>query len=470
MSNRRADPLDEYRRKRDPGRTPEPVPPGPTKDPAREASRGDPEPSPPTGNNDTFVIQQHHARRLHWDLRLERDGVLVSWAVPRGVPHDPGRNHLAVHTEDHPLEYADFHGEIPAGEYGGGRMTIHDRGTYTTEKWRDDEVIVVLHGSRTRGRYVLFQTSGKDWMIHRMDPPEPGWSPMPAEMAPMRPVESDALPADDESFGYELAWDGVRAIGFVSGGRLRLVGHGDITAGYPELRPLAEALAPTECVLDGVIVAFDRDGRVSRSALRPRTGVTGSTAARRLASRTPVQYLVVDVLWLDGQSTVDMPYRRRRELLDRLAVAGQNWQTPPYFEGGGTDALATAQAQRLPGVIAKRLGSPYRPGERSADWLAVPQPAECAEVVVVGWKPGRRSDVTLLLAVRDGTRLRYAGQVSAPGELASRLRALARQSPPVDGVPAADVHWVSPKLIGTVTHDGYTRGGRLRRPHWQSAT
>src|SRR3954471_19523002 len=136
-----ADRLDEYRRKRDAARTPEPVPDGPL----------------PTGDNDTFVIQQHHATSLHWDLRLERDGVLVSWAVPRGVPRDPKRNHLAVHTEDHPLEYADFHGEIPAGEYGGGRMTIYDRGRYETEKWRDDEVMVVLHGTRVRGRYVLFQ-------------------------------------------------------------------------------------------------------------------------------------------------------------------------------------------------------------------------------------------------------------------------------------------------------------------------
>ena len=153
-----ADRLTEYRRRRDARRTPEPVP-------AK---------APEPGQGDVFVIQQHHARRLHWDLRLERDGVLVSWAVPRGLPRDPARNHLAVHTEDHPMEYADFHGEIPAGEYGAGRMTIYDKGTYTTEKWRDNEVIVVLHGQQASGRYVLFQTRGKDWMIHRMDGPPPG--------------------------------------------------------------------------------------------------------------------------------------------------------------------------------------------------------------------------------------------------------------------------------------------------------
>ena len=127
-----ADRLTEYRRKRDATKTPEPVPAG----------------APEPGRGDSFVIQQHHARSLHWDLRLERDGVLVSWAVPRGLPRDPARNHLAVHTEDHPIEYLDFSGEIPAGEYGGGRMTIYDRGTYVTEKWRDREVIVVLSGDR----------------------------------------------------------------------------------------------------------------------------------------------------------------------------------------------------------------------------------------------------------------------------------------------------------------------------------
>ncbi len=187
-----ADRLTEYRRKRDARRTPEPVP----------------QRRPAPGQGDLFVIQQHHARRLHWDLRLERDGVLVSWAVPRGLPRDPARNHLAVHTEDHPMEYADFHGEIPAGEYGAGRMTIYDRGTYTTEKWRDDEVIVVLDGERVSGRYVLFQTRGKDWMIHRMDPPPPGWSPMPEVVAPMEPTGAAKLPPDDDAWGYELWWPG----------------------------------------------------------------------------------------------------------------------------------------------------------------------------------------------------------------------------------------------------------------------
>jgi len=351
------DRLDEYRRKRDAQRTPEPVPAA----------------SPPTRQNDTFVIQQHHARRLHWDLRLERNGVLVSWAVPRGIPRDPSTNHLAVHTEDHPMEYADFHGDIPAGEYGAGRMTIFDSGTYVTEKWRDDEVIVVLRGRRVTGRYVLFHTRGKDWMIHRMDPPEPGWTPMPEIVRPMTATRSARPPADDAEWGYEMSWGGVRAVAYLSGGQLRLLTDDDrdIAATYPELRPLAESLAPTECVLDGEIVAFDDSGRVSSAALQSRLEAGEGAAARRLASRTPVQYLCVDLLWLDGKSTLDLPYADRRDLLARLDIAGAHWQTPPHFVGGGEFALDASREQGLAGVVAKRLDSPYRPGQRSRAWLVV---------------------------------------------------------------------------------------------------
>jgi bifunctional non-homologous end joining protein LigD len=353
-----ADRLDEYRRRRDPRRTPEPVPTG----------------RPHPGHGDRFVIQQHHARRLHWDLRLERDGVLASWAVPRGLPRDQGRNGLAVHTEDHPLEYLDFSGEIPTGEYGGGRMTIHDRGTYDTEKWRDDEVMVVLHGERHSGRYVLFRTGGRDWMIRRMDPPEPGWESMPGQVAPMLPARAATLPPDDADWAYEMAWGGRRALAYVSGGRLRLLSaDGDeVTSSYPELRAMAEDLAPTECVLDGEIVTFDPAGRIDAALLERRSGVTGSAAARRVAARTPVHYLLYDLLWLEGRSTVELlRYTERRELLDGLAPAGANWQTPPFFAGGGGFALEASRTQGLTGVVAKRLDSPYLPGRRSRLWLTV---------------------------------------------------------------------------------------------------
>ena len=352
------DQLAEYRRKRDARRTPEPVP------------RGRPR---PTGRN-RFVIQQHHARSLHWDVRLERDGVLVSFAVPRGLPRDRARNYLAKHTEDHPLEYLDFHGEIPEGEYGGGRMTIHDRGTYEADKWRDDEIGVTFHGDRTSGRYVFFQTGGRDWMVRRMDPPEPGWETMPETVEPMLATRAAGLPPDDEDWGYELSWAGRRTIAYVSGGRVRLTdAEGeDVTSWYPELRPLGEALAPLEAVLDGEIVAFDGT-TVSPDLLARRKAPKDSAAARRAAERTPVQFLAYDLLWLEGHSTVELVrYAERREILDGLDVTGPNWQTPPFFAGGGAFALEAAQAQGRDGIVAMRLDSPYLLGRRSRLWLSIP--------------------------------------------------------------------------------------------------
>src|ERR1700760_3849317 len=156
--------LSEYERKRDFRKTAEPAP--------RKGSRRKGAPR--------FVVQQHDATRLHWDLRLEHDGVAVSWAVPNGIPSDPSENRKAVHTEDHPLEYMTFEGEIPKGEYGAGTMKVWDHGTYEPEKWRDDEITLRFDGERLRGRYVLFRAGGpKDWMIHRMDPPEEERDPFP---------------------------------------------------------------------------------------------------------------------------------------------------------------------------------------------------------------------------------------------------------------------------------------------------
>jgi bifunctional non-homologous end joining protein LigD len=348
------DRLDEYRRKRDARRTPEPIPRA--------------RPAPTSGGR--FVIQQHHARSLHWDVRLERDGVLVSFAVPRGLPRDQGRNHLAKHTEDHPLEYLEFAGEIPAGEYGGGRMTIHDRGTYVADKWRDDEVGVTFTGERTSGRYVFFQTDGRDWMVRRMDPPAPGWQAMPEAVEPMLATRAAGLPPDDQDWGYEMTWGGLRAQAYVSGGRVRLLAGAEVTKSYPELRTLGESLAPAEVVLDGEIVAFA--GAVpDPAALHRRAGLVDAPA-RRAAERRPVQFLAYDLLWLEGHSTVELVrYAERRELLEGLDVAGPNWQTPPYFAGGGEFALDAARAQGLPGVTAKRLDSPYLPGRRSRLWLSI---------------------------------------------------------------------------------------------------
>ena len=181
------------------------------------------------------MIQEHHARSLHWDLRLDRDGVLVSWALPKGIPESPEQNHLAVHTEDHPLEYASFEGEIPQGEYGGGQMTIWDEGHYDVEKWTDTEVKFVLHGTRVSGGFVLFQTKDRNWMIHRHGP-SARTDPMPTSLMPML-ATAGALPEDSSPWAFEIKWDGVRAILFVEGGECRAQSRNDldVSSAFPEL-------------------------------------------------------------------------------------------------------------------------------------------------------------------------------------------------------------------------------------------
>ena len=231
-----------------------------------------------------FVIQEHHARRLHWDLRIEHEGVLASWALPKGIPLDPKQNRLAVRTEDHPLEYIDFEGEIPAGQYGAGRMAIWDRGPCELEKFEDAKVIAVLGGERVAGRYALFRTKGENWMIHRMDAPVPGRQPMPERVEPMRATLAKRMPRDDDAHGYEIKWDGVRAIAYCRGGAVELQSRNmrDISAQYPEVRRMGRALGSREAVIDGELVAFDDEGRPSFQRLQGRMHVKSESTIRRL--------------------------------------------------------------------------------------------------------------------------------------------------------------------------------------------
>jgi bifunctional non-homologous end joining protein LigD len=350
--------LREYERKRDFAATPEPGP----RARRRKSKRGP-----------RFVVQEHSARRLHWDLRLEHDGVAVSWAIPNGIPLDPEHNRKAVHTEDHPLEYLEWEGEIPAGEYGAGTMRIWDRGTYECEKWREDEVILTFAGERLRGRYALFRAgrAEKDWMIHRMDPPERERDPMPESLAPML-ARAGELPRTSRGWAAELRWDGVRALAFCEPGRLRLQDAEleDVTGRYPEVRRLMRQLGSQSAILDGEIVVFDGD-RPSRDRLARRREAGTEGALRRLARTQPATYVIFDLLYLDGRNLTAEPYRRRRELLEALGLDGDCWQTPAYASRQAGQLLAAATERGLPGLMMKKLSSPYLPGERSDDWVAV---------------------------------------------------------------------------------------------------
>ena len=353
------DRLADYRGKRDASRTPEPVPPagavGPPAVPAADAADR-PDQEAVAG---IFVVQEHHARRLHWDFRLERDGVLVSWALPRGVPDDPGVNHLAVHTEDHPLEYATFHGQIPRGEYGAGAVSIWDHGTYELVKWDDREVKVVLQGERLSGGYALFCTdrsNNKDWIIHRER------LALPATLSPMLATTGSFPHREADAWAVEMKWDGVRALAFIeAAGSILLSRTGkDITATYPELGGLGNAIGRRQALLDGEIVAFNDAGQPDFEALQPRIHVTSAAQARQLAGMTPVTYLAFDLLQLDGRPLASLPYQDRRDLLDPAHPERILVLVPAHVPRHDFDAvLAASAANGLEGVVAKRLDSRY---------------------------------------------------------------------------------------------------------------
>lgn len=353
------DRLAEYRRRRDFARTPEP-------------SGDRREPDPP-GDRRRFSIQQHDATRLHWDLRLEHEGVLWSWAMPRGVPWSPDENRLAVRTEDHPMQYLDWQGSIPAGEYGGGHMVVWDHGTYDLVEHADGKVKIVLDGGRVQGRFALFRTRGRDWMIHRMDPPQdPDRRFVPDGLRPMGAVAAEQPPEGD-GWAHELRWRGARALLTNEGGRVTIVGAdgSDLGPPFPEVRRIGRQLAAVETVLDGVIVAVDGAGRPRSEpgALDRRLGLSSDAGARRVAASDPAAFLAVDLLWLEGHPTWDLAWAERRTLLEELALDGPAWRTPSVHRGDGALVLVAARDQGLPGVVSKWIDSPYRCGATTDAWV-----------------------------------------------------------------------------------------------------
>jgi bifunctional non-homologous end joining protein LigD len=458
--------LGEYERKRDFGVTEEPAPKK-----GRRRKKGPPR----------FVVQEHSARRLHWDLRLEHEGVAASWAIPNGIPTDPEENRKAVHTEDHPLEYLEFEGEIPAGEYGAGTMRVWDRGTYEVEKWEPGKIIVSFAGERLAGRYALFRAgkSEKDWMIHRIDPPAAQRDPFPESLVPML-AKLARLPARDEDWAVEVKWDGVRAIAYCQPGRLELQSRNlnDVTSQYPEVRRLARQLGSRDAVLDGELVAFDEDGRPSFGRLQQRIHQTSESVVRRRMRSHPVTYVIFDLLYLEGHDLTGEPYSRRRELLEALELDGDSWQTPGYSVGHARELLAASAGQKLEGIVLKRLDSRYAPGQRTGAWLKVKNLGR-QEFVIGGWQAGegRRRDGlgSILLGHFDQEgELRYAGKVGTGfsdrdlEELLERLRPLARKSNPFAGRRGPrTAHFVEPQLVAEIefrelTADGLVRHGSFK--------
>ena len=504
------DRLTTYRSMRDPAKTPEPVPAG-----------------APGGDRDSFrfVIQEHYARRLHYDVRLEHDGVLASWAVPKAPPTDPQINHLAVRTEDHPMEYLTFHGTIPKGQYGAGSMRIWDAGTYRLHKWKEGkEVIVTLFGQPDGGlggvrKFALIHTGTSDsqpeknWLMHLMetDPedlrrPEPGsLRPEPLDKLRTAPIEGrtsdqqidfpeqvdpmlatlvDAAHFGDESgWAFEMKWDGVRTIAYLAGGRVKLLsrkGRDDTGAYFEVAREIAKINVQT-AILDGEVVVTDSAGRPNFGLLQHRINLTKPADIERAAKAYPAQLMLFDILELNGQSLIKKSYEERREILEDVVrpEPGSLIQIPPIFEGDLQAALETGRLLQLEGVVAKRRNSIYQPGRRTHTWLKI-KLHRAQEVVIGGWRPGqgRRSGGvgSLLMGVPTEAGLHYVGRVGSGfndrqlDEIQVMLENLSRKTPPFVDVPredARDAHWVKPSLVGEVTYGELTEPGRLRHPVWR---
>jgi bifunctional non-homologous end joining protein LigD len=445
--------LSEYRRKRDPKITPEPF----------GSRKG--------GKQPIFVIQRHDARRLHYDFRLEKGGALASWAVPKGVPLEPGARSLAVHVEDHPLEYATFHGEIPQGQYGAGTVEIWDHGTYELlEEKRNGQLTFELHGSRLHGRWTLVPAhlDGKEenWLLIKGhddaadEAVQGSYRPMLASL--------DADVPHGDGWSFEVKFDGFRALAYVRGGDCRLVSRNDndLTGRFPDVaKALAKAVKTPNAVVDGEICRIDPSGRTSFSELQQGAG--------------PLVYFAFDLLELDGEPLIELPLRERkarlRTLLDKRVT------TVSYSEDfdDGDALLEVAKQQQLEGVIAKRNDSTYKAGKRTRDWLKI-KTDNNDEFVVAGYTrgSGRRANTfgALVLAVNEGDELRYVGNVGTGFDdaeirkLLKLLKPLHRETTPFAVAPKmprvrkGDVQWVEPRLVAQVRYGEWTHDGHLRHP------
>ncbi|MFC9770212.1 MULTISPECIES: ATP-dependent DNA ligase [unclassified Pseudarthrobacter] len=490
--------LVKYRSMRDPGATPEPF---------SGAPRG----------GDAFVIQEHHASRLHWDLRLEHEGVLASWALPKGVPESGGKNHLAVQTEDHPMDYLTFHGTIPKGEYGAGDMTIWDTGTYELHKWiNGKEVIVTLHGSEGGGlggtrKVALIHTgrgqgsdAGKQWLIHLMDKEDQGGrrrhAPSSAE-----PAESAGEPEDSpvrvspEGFGpmmatagvpsdlmgsdwqVELKWDGVRAILVADESTVRIFSRNgnDVTKTYPELTDRG-CWPEQPFVADGEIIAVGPSGRPDFGLLQGRMKLTRAADVAKAQKAIPVRLMLFDLLFDGGTDLRRLPLSKRRPRLEQFFRPSDcPVELSLVLEDPVEHIMDSARELGLEGVMAKRTDSRYVSGQRTRTWIKL-KTERTQEVVVGGWRPGkggRQETVgSLLVGIPDGKKLQYVGRVGSGfsgrelAELRQTVEQLARKTSPFHEVPrpdSADAHWVTPQLVGEVTYGEWTGPGRLRHPRWR---
>ena len=462
-----------------------------------------------------FVVQQHHARALHFDLRLEIDGVLKSWAVPKGPSADPADKRYARQVEDHPLEYADFEGNIPEGNYGAGWVIVWDRGTYrplndVARGLESGKLLFELAGHKLRGRWTLVRMKDvADWLLikeqdawarsddsdfsagsvlsgltlaqlprrrelaRRFERRVQRYRDAPAAEQPVRaePMLASAGEAfDGAGWVFELKYDGYRMLATRNGADISLRsrnGHA-LDRAFPEVRKAFEALPVERLVLDGEVVVHNAAGRPDFSLLQQRAGLSDAAQVEHAARHLPATYYVFDLLWAAGRDLRPLPLTTRKKLLaDLLPACG----TLRYSEHMARHGLATYDSARrlgMEGIVAKRADSRYRSG-RSNDWIKV-RLRKTGDFVIVGWAPARgnaRDLGALALGEYRGGSLCYVGRAGSGLTAATRRELLdVLQALPAAGALADDpaVRWVAPREVCEVAFREYTADGHLRQP------
>ena len=443
------------------------------------AETPEPPPGAPGGDGRSFVIQKHDATRLHYDLRLEEGGVLVSWAVPRGLPTKPGDRRLAVHTEDHPLDYGGFQGWIPEGHYGAGEVRIFDRGTYEPLEWTDEKVSFRLHGTRHRGEYHLVKTD-RDWLIFLGKGSDAPQAEPPPAFEPML-ADPGYEPFDDPGWRFEPKLDGVRTLAYVTTDATRLVSRKgrDQTAQYPELGSLARWTSALWAVLDGEIVAVDERGRPSFERLQERINLSSPADIEKARRRIPVRMYAFDLLWLDERDLTAEPLEERRRLLEGIVTESERLGLTLHLDGEGERLFGAAKGLGYEGIVAKKLGSRYQPGRRSKDWRKI-KAVKRQDCVILGWTRGEGSRASsfgaLLLGAYVEDELRWVGQVGSGFteeltlQVLDRLREIREEGPPIDDPELAAVKgatWARPELVCDVEYLHVTKAGKLRAPSFK---
>jgi len=432
-----------------------------------------PEPPPAeiVGKGSAFVVHRHHASRLHYDLRLEQDGVLKSWAVPKGLPPRPGIMRLAVNVEDHPLEYVNFEGAIPKGEYGGGMMWKFAQGRYQITKQKKEGFYFRLQSRELNAEYRAHHTKENQWLLERVDHPQTDWLRDPIEPMLARPADK---PPASEDYLYEVKWDGIRAMISLDEGEIRIHGRNrtDLTKQFPELLIPEQAFRATSGLFDGEIVCLEADGKPNFRDVIHRMQQKTEGAIERAKVKHPAVCYVFDCLYLDGRPIVNEPLTRRREWLQDAIKKGSAYRVSEVVEDGAAFFDAVKQ-MGLEGIMAKQRGSAYLPGKRNESWLKIKirQTLECA---IIGYTRGQGDRETsfgaLHLAQATDNELKYLGKVGSGFDddslkaVSAELQKLKPIKRPIKEKPLDDARsvWVEPKLMCEVEFASLTPDGMLR--------